>query len=299
MRNNKKTLRIILFLFMILPFTTSAQYYNQDSTWLMGGNVGMHLNQVQQISWAAGGDNLFGMNLLLNYSANYKKERHIWNNRAEFEYGFTVTDADGTRKSSDKIYLSTTYGYKIKKNLYISGLLFFNTQFADGYDYGDEDEEDEFISTLMAPGYLTIGAGLTWTPKPWFKGTFNPAAYRGIFVLNDELSDAGEFGVDPGDHYRTEFGANLHMEFNRDIMENVNLYSRASLFTNYLEKPENVDVSWEVKVNMNINKWLSASLSTSLIYDDDIKISDDDDDTKEGARLQFQEILGIGLQFKI
>ena len=284
--------------FLCVPNAISAQYSNADSTWTMGGNVAAHLNQVQKYNWSAGGDNLLGLNLQLAYSADYKENDHLWSNRLELEYGFNITDADGTRKSNDRIYLSSTYGYKLHDNLYFSGLLTYNTQFADGYKYGKDGAADQFISTLMAPGYLTIGTGLTWTPKTWFKASLTPVSYRGIFVLDDVLSDAGQFGVDPGKKVRTEFGAYMNMEVTKDIMKNVNLYSRVALYSNYLEKAQNVDVNWDLRINMSINKWLSASINTNLIYDDNIKTKNADG-TTSGAKVQFQEVLGFGLQFNI
>ena len=294
------TKKILLSIFsgvlFALPQTSMAQHYNSDSTWVTGGHIGLHINQVQQSNWSAGGDNLFGGNLMLNYSANYKKGKHLWDNRLELEYGANITDTDGTRKTSDKIYLSSNYGYLLCENLYLSGTLLYQSQFANGYNYGKDGADDLLVSTFMAPGYLTIGAGLTWTPKPWFKSTLNPAAYKGVFLLDDVLSEEGGFGVKPGDKHQAQFGANLTLEVNKDILKNVNLYSRVLLYSNYLENPQNVDVNWEVKVHMSINKWLSASVNTNLIYDDDIDIVDG---KKKGPKVQFQEVLGFGLQFTI
>ncbi len=282
---------------LCIPKTASAQsYYNSDSNWKLGGNFGLLFNQVAQTNWAAGGDNLVGLNLQLNYTANYLKGKHMCDNRLQLEYGFNKTKSDGSKKTADNIYLSSIYGYEIAKNLYLSGTFIYDTQFANGYDYGDAGESDNvFISTFMAPGYLNIGAGITWTPKTWFKLTFNPVAYRGIFVLNKELSDAGQFGVHPGDRYRTEFGANLLAELNKNLTSNINLYSRLALYSNYLEDAQNVDIDWEVKLNMDVNSWITASISTNMIYDDNVKILKDG---KYEPRLQFQEILGIGLQFR-
>ena len=33
------------------------------------------------------------------------------------------------------------------------------------------------------------------------------------------------------------------------------VYSRLDLYSDYLHKPLNIDVNWEVQVNMIINKW--------------------------------------------
>lgn len=49
------------------------------------------------------------------------------------------------------------------------------------------------------------------------------------------------------------------------------VYSRLDLYSDYLHKPLNIDVNWEVQVNMIINKWFSTTLTTNLMYDDDVK----------------------------
>ena len=55
-----------------------------------------------------------------------------------------------------------------------------------------------------------------------------------------------------------------------------------------------MDVRWEVQLNMAINKWFSTTLSTNLLYDNDVKIAQKDGTA--GPRVQFKEVLGVGLQ---
>jgi len=80
-------------------------------------------------------------------------------------------------------------------------------------------------------------------------------------------------------------------------MKNVSLNSTLGLFSNYLENPQNIDVNWNVFILMKINDFLSANLTTQLIYDDDIKTSDKDGNVK-GAKVQFKEVFGVGLTYK-
>jgi len=53
---------------------------------------------------------------------------------------------------------------------------------------------------------------------------------------------------------------------------------------------------------MKINKFLTASLSTHLIYDDDINIAvdrnDDGINDGNGPRIQFKEVLSLGLSYQ-
>ena len=73
------------------------------------------------------------------------------------------------------------------------------------------------------------------------------------------------------------------------------LYSRLDLYSDYLRKPQNVDINWEVQINMVINKWFSTTLTTNMVYDDDVKITLSDG--RKVKRVQFKEFLGVGLQF--
>lgn len=283
---------LLSLLLILMAASASAREKTDTTYWTRKGVAGLNLSQVSLTNWSAGGDGSVAFDALFNYSLDYKKERHLWQNRLELAYGMSHTSSDGVRKTNDKIYLSSTYGYEIAKNWYLSALLNFNTQFANGYDYGKSDRN--FISRFMAPGYLMAGVGVTWTPKPWFTATITPATWRGTFVCSSRLSNEGAYGVDPGNRLLSEFGGNLRLIFNYEFLPNMNVYSRIDLFSDYLRKPANIDVRWDTQVTMKINKWFSASLNLNLIYDDDIRFEQPDGRT--GARLQFKEVLGVGFQ---
>ena len=45
-----------------------------------------------------------------------------------------------------------------------------------------------------------------------------------------------------------------------------------------------------------MNKWFSTNISTNLIYDNDIKLLQDDG--TKGPRTQFKEALAVGFKFE-
>lgn len=284
------TLLLVIVTGIILPAKAQP---GLDTTWRRGGNIGINLNQVSLSNWAAGGENAVGFNMQFNYFANYKKGRHLLNNTLEMDYGLNKTKSEGTKKTNNKLYLSSIYGYELRKNLYLSGLLTFQTQFAKGYDYNTDPRT--YISRFMSPGYLLIGAGLTWTPRTWFTATFTPATWRGTFVNSNILSDEGQFGVTPGKHLFSEFGANLRMEARYEFLKNMSIFSRLAFYSNYLKNPQNIDITWDVQLIMAINQWFSTTLTTNMLYDDDTKILQKDG--SKGPRLQFKEVLALGFQF--
>lgn len=76
----------------------ATNHLSQDSSWTYGGNGGLNLSQVSLSNWASGGENAVGFDVLLNYSADYKQKKHLWQNRIEMAYGLNQTETSGTRK---------------------------------------------------------------------------------------------------------------------------------------------------------------------------------------------------------
>ncbi len=278
----------------VAAHTTAPAPEKPDSVkyWTHKGIAGINMSQVSLSNWAAGGDNSIAFDLSFAMDLNYKKNKSLWTNRLELAYGLADASSTGTRKTNDKIYLNSNYGYAIAKNWYASAFVTYATQFANGYNYSVSTTD--IISKFMAPGYLTTGLGFVWTPKKWFKATLAPAAWKGTFVLDQTLSDAGAYGVKPGEKLLNEFGANTVFEVTYTFLPNMNLYSRLALYSNYLEKPQNVDVNWDTQINMKINKWFSANLGFTMIYDDNTKIGRSDGTS--GPAIQIKELVGIGLQ---
>ncbi len=282
------------------PALDFSKIDEQPPKWTRGGVGGITLSQVSLSHWAAGGEGSLAFDAMFNYDALYTNRRHMWQNRLELAYGLSNTSSRGTRKSNDKIYLYSMYGYRLTKEWYLSALGTFNTQFAKGYNYNVTPKK--YMSRFMAPGYLGLGVGFTWKPNTWFNAYFSPASWRGTFVYDDRLFEDANgnmvnkaYGVKPGKHLYNEFGANVRFEVNRDIMTGVHLYSRLDLYSNYLHKPQNVDVRWYVLVTAKVNKWISANVSLNMLYDDDVKFPRADG-TLGGSKLQIKEVLGIGLQ---
>jgi|GEM_PF-2586354 len=66
--------------------------------------------------------------------------------------------------------------------------------------------------------------------------------------------------------------------------------------SNYLDQPENIDVNWDLALNMKINDFLSANFQSTLIYDHDILLPVDNEGTK-GRRIQLKQLPGVGLSY--
>ena len=293
-------MRKLLFLFFIIPFAGYAQTANDTvKVWKTGGTASLNLSQVSLSNWAAGGKSSTSATFLFNAFAKYDKNKLSWENNLDFGYGLLKEQDDKVVKTDDKIDFSSKIGLKSSGNIFYTALFNFRTQIANGYKYPNTDDA---ISTFMAPGYFTLALGADYKPNDRFSLFVSPLTGKMTVVADDDLSDAGAFGVDPGKKSRSEFGAFVKTQFKTELVTNVSLQTKLDLFSNYLDKTQNIDIHWDVIVNMKINDYLSANLITNLIYDDDVDIAVDKDGDgifeKKGPRMQFKELFGVGFSLK-
>lgn len=269
--------------------------------WKKGGNFSVNFSQVSFSNWAAGGKNSFAGVGLLNYSANYAKDRMSWDNSLNMGYGLLKEQNRSLVKSDDKFEVNSKVGYKMTESgkWFLTGMVNFRTQFADGFNY-PANAEPVLISSFLSPAYLTFAVGFDYKPSDNFSLFLAPLASKFTFVTNDSLSAQGAFGVDPGKKFRAEMGGNIRSELKFKLMKNVDGATSITLFSNYLKNPQNVDVNWDFRLNMKINEFLSANFLTNLIYDDDILVPILRNGVEsKGRRIQMKQLFGVGLNVKL
>lgn len=272
----------------------------EDGKWYLKGVTGLNLSQTALSNWSAGGESSVAGTAYLNGTLNRKSGNWLWSNALALEYGMTNTKSQGTRKVSDKIDFTTQLGYSTDNKWFYTVMGDFKSQFYKGYNYSSDGEKGNHISKFMAPAYSNISLGIEYRPNTIYSIYLSPVAGKFTFVEDDYLSDLGSFGLDPGDKFKAELGAYLKARAQKKIMENVELITTADFFTAYDKSFGNVDINWDLMLSMKINKFLSATVNTTLKYDDDvknIKVLDDGTEVKRGAKVQFKEMLGIGIAY--
>jgi hypothetical protein len=279
-----------------------TQVTDTVSGWKKGGVLSVNIAQTSLTNWAAGGQNSFAVNGLLSTFANYRKGKSAWVNSLDIGYGLLKQGNSGYQKTDDKFDLLSKYGYEAFKNFYYAALLNFKTQMAPGYKYPDVTTK---ISDLFSPAYLLGALGLDFKPSDHFSAFIAPLTLKVTFVNDKALSDAGAFGVTPGKKSFTEFGGYIRAiytknDFKNEFLKNVTFTTKVDLFSDYTHNPQNVVVNWETLLAFKVNKFLSASITTQLAYDDKIKISKvrNGITTSIGSLVQFKEILGVGFSYK-
>ncbi len=279
-----------------------------DSSWKTGGTVGLNLSQVHLENWASGGQSSVSASGLVNLFANYTKGKGTWDNTLDIAYGLLRQGQNGVvLKTDDRIDFASKYGHKATEHWYYSALLNFRSQFAPGYNLVDGvPDKSNVISNFLAPAYMLASLGMDYKPNDKFTAFLSPTTYKMTVVMDSSLSAAGAFGVDPGTNVRSEIGGYVRMAYNTNLVENVGLTTRIDLFSNYLNNPENIDINWEVLISMKVNKFMSATISTQLLYDDDVTLQKKDPiveddvviDSGRGPGVQFKEVLAIGFSYK-
>ena len=134
------------------------------------------------------------------------------------------------------------------------------------------------------------------------------------FVMNQDLADAGSFGVKkgyydqdslwiPGENVAAAVGVNAIINYNQPIGKNITYTTMLNAFYNYTEKRDDnrlrLDLNWENTVNFAISKHLTTVLFVHLKYDHNTtfpvyeEIDGVETVVDNVPKLQFKESLGI------
>jgi hypothetical protein len=296
------------FLLLIVSFLLLSSLHAQDTLyahdttryWKRSATTTLNFSQVSLSNWVGGGQSAVSFTGLINSFANYEKNKFSWMNSLDLGYGLVkIGQSSSFRKSDDKIIFTSKAGHELRDHLKFSGLVDFRSQFAPGYLYYQDslgNEQRQLISRFLAPAYVLTALGLEYTPTENIYFFVSPMTVKTTIVVKDSLANAGAFGVPLGKHIRNEFGAYFTMKGKFKIMENISFQTALNLFSNYQHFGV-IDVNWDAALLMKVNKYINVSLSTNLIYDQDIQITRKDETV--GPAVQFKEVLAVGFSYTI
>ena len=290
--------KLYVLLFTVIITISQAQIIKIDSlaNWKKAFKVGINLNQASFSSnWKAGGVNSIGFNTFLNFKANYKKDKTTWDSEIDFLYGMVNNQGQGYRKTLDRIYLDSKYGQALseKWNMFIA--LNFQTQFAQGYKYvkGKVDLDSAIlISDFLAPTFITTTLGFQFIPSKAFKVRISPIAPRLTIVRNSEkyiaVDPVAPYGVLIGETTRYEWlAAQILAEFNKDVVENINLKWRYLLFANYENfNLQEMDHRLDLNLTAKLGRFINVNVGGILLYDYD-----------QDADVQVSEAFSLGILY--
>ena len=244
------------------------------------GAYGLNINQLALSNWAAGGENSWTGKAFADFKLVYHTKTVEQILGGAFAFGLARFGDKRIEKSDDKLDVNYSLSRNSKEQWKVTMVSTFNTQFANGYKYPNDST---IISTFMSPGYLTLSGGYTYkTKNENFQIYMSPIAGKITFVLNQDLADAGSFGVKkgyydtdsiwiPGEHLAPSLGINVITNYKQPIGKNIQYVTMLNVFYNYAERRDDdrlrLDFNWENTVNFVISKYITTILFVNLKYD--------------------------------
>jgi hypothetical protein len=243
---------------------------------------GINLTQTSFDNWAQGGENQVAWQINLNFKFVNDQKKTNWSNSGKFTYGSTKTGDAEARKSIDEIKLESVFTYKVAKYINPFVAATGETQFAPGYNYGDETKVK--ISKFMDPGYFRESAGMGYKPNDIFQTRLGVALKQTI-TSDYPVPFADDPGTEDIEKTKNEVGAESVTDLNWKVAENTLYTSKLELFST-LSTFKEVDVNWDNVVSTKVTKYISINFNFKLFYDRDIS-----------KQRQIKQALAVGLTY--
>lgn len=178
------------------------------------GNAGFNFASFNEwLSKSSPNTTAFNIAVTTNAFANLQQRKYFWRNNANLTLGWIKfndrddpNDSNKFEVAADAFNASTLFGYKLSEKLAISTLGEYRTSVLD----------DKFND----PGYLDVGAGLTWTPIVDMVVVLHPLNYNFIF-------SSGDF------EYESSLGAKLVVDYKKEITPGLAWKTNLSAFMSY------------------------------------------------------------------
>jgi hypothetical protein len=295
--------------------TIDAPYKKAPDTlshWIKKNKIGFDISEIAFVNWNAGGTSSISGLLRGQFNRVYEKNNYNWTNELIVRYGLNKQDGIELRKTEDALQFNSALGYRkdTLSNWYHTAKLNFSTQFTNGYAYPNTETS---ISKPFAPAYIFLGLGAEYASKD--KNTLlylSPFTSKITMVLDQRLANQGAFGVrkaiydfdknliSEGENSRVELGFLLTSFYKKEILKNIILENRLSLYSDYINKFGNIDIDYELTLELVVNEYIKTNIGLHVIYDDDIKAKENSngEQVTVGPKTQLKQVLGVGIVYK-
>jgi hypothetical protein len=176
------------------------------------GNIGLNISNFSDwLSKDSPNTNAVSLTFTGNSFLNLDQKKYFWRNKLNLALGWQKFDDeedptdDDFESSADAATINSLFGYKLGEKLAISALGEYRSTVIDNFN---------------DPGYLDVGAGITWTPITDLYVVVHPLNYNYIFF-------------DEGYEYTSSFGTKLFIDYKRQITKGLAWTSNISAFLSY------------------------------------------------------------------
>ncbi|WP_339658959.1 DUF3078 domain-containing protein [uncultured Polaribacter sp.] len=175
----------------------------------------------------------------VNAFANLIEKDFFWRNSGNLNLGWVKidnrddpTDSNNFEKATDVFTISSLYGKKLNQKWAISGLGEYRTTLLENFN---------------DPGYLDLGAGLTWTPTNNLVVVIHPGNYNFVFSNGESVFESS---------LGTKIVADYTAKYNK-----LSVKSNLSMFQSY----KNSDFSnWTFTNSLGYTVWKGIGLGFEL-----------------------------------
>lgn len=275
--------------------------------WKFRSELSYLLSQGVVTNWAKGGDDNIASILDVTSYMNYNNKVTGVNSATTVRFALGL-QASGKpmdiNKNLDFLEINSKIGHKAFGKFDLTGLFQFKTQFLPGYNYPNDSVK---VSKFFNPASVIVGYGLDYKPDKNTSIGFSPLSYKGTFVPDTSINQT-KFGIPADQRSKNELGAYLTINSKLTLFDKVNMTNRLQLFSNFLSKPQNVDIDWEMITTVSLNWFTDLKVNLHLIYDDNTElpvydsegnpVMGSDGTQKKAPMIQFKEYLGLSFVFK-
>jgi len=146
-------------------------------------------------------------------------------------------------------------------------------------------------SRSFAPAYILLSLGFDYKPNNDLSVFISPLTERWV-IVSDRLI-APLFGLDSGKSSKNELGAFVSVNYSKKLGSSFTYKTKLDLFSNYKQKPQNVDIFWSNVVTAKITKYINFSFNLDMIYDDNTQ----NVNPAKGPAPQWLQLMGIGFAY--
>jgi Protein of unknown function (DUF3078) len=243
--------------------------------WYKGSFGTLGANFIGRNNWFAAGPELLNANTSnimgsLNGFVNQIADKYFWRNGGSINLGWqrqrvNKDDKSGFKSVADVVNVNSLFGYKINSKLAASALGDFRTS---------------IIENALNPGYLDIGAGVTYTPIKNMLFVFHPLNYNFIFA-----KDATAF--------TPSLGCKVVGDYNTNITKGLKWRTNLSGFLSYKSQtPSLHNGTWTNWFGFNLWKGIGVGIEHGLR-----KSAQESD--KIALKPDFQQYYVVGLSYSL
>ncbi|MBK8956716.1 MAG: DUF3078 domain-containing protein [Saprospiraceae bacterium] len=279
---------------------SSSTNLEEKEGWTRTAAIGLDLGQLLNINpYLGAGNSRLGLGGAFQYKAALKKGLTSWKNDILFNFsaektgsGLVSAGSDEKvpfRKALDMLQLNSNLAFKTSKasawsyafdfglrsqlfNSYVDSA----TQLIYMKELNEGNYNTKLVSKLFSPALITFAPGIQYSKSKDWQIFISPAAGQLLFISDQKIANLGVHGTPLKEGSTTEYetskfalGAFVKAGYTHKYFDKLNVASELSLFSDYLDQPQHIDVVWMNNIGIELFKGFHLNLKADLYYDHD------------------------------